>query len=170
MVDALVSLEGGPRDKFWYWLAAWNTARESAQAWHLREDQPLPDVLRYEATGRMRDNPDPRFGQGEIWRYRPATVDVDAGPVTVTLASGTVAVVCPKCARPAPALITFRLAHRDEVTQECPRCAYPTERYQGDRLETMPDVFQDWYEAHEFEPLGVRCPDCGEWVATHDHG
>ena len=170
MADPLVALDGGPRDKFWYWLTDWTTARESARAWHLREDQPLPDVLRYEATGRLVDNPDQRYGKGEVWRYRPQATDDDNGPALVLLESGVPAVICPCCARPAPDLIRYRPAHREDAIQVCPRCAYPTQRYLGDRVETMPDCYLDWYEAHEREAVTVECPDCGERVTTNDHG
>ena len=38
----LVALEGGPKDKYWYWLSDWHIQQESARAQHLRPDQPTP--------------------------------------------------------------------------------------------------------------------------------
>jgi len=149
----LVALEGGPRDHFWYWSTDWETVRESARAWHLRDDQPLPDVLCYEPTTRRIDNPNPQYGQGQVWRYRSPVTDEDAAPVFVLLASGVPAVLCPRCARPAPELITFPAAPGDRPAKECPRCAYPDQRYLGDRVETMPDTYLEWYEAHEHEAV-----------------
>lgn len=151
-MDALVALEGGPEGSFWYWLADWNTKRESARAWHLSDDQPLPSVLRYEPTGRMKDNPDPRYGKGEVWRYVPPAVDADAGPTIVLLSSGVPAMMCPRCGRPAPDLITFPAQDGPSI-RECPRCAYPPQRYLGDYVETMPDTYLDWYEAHDGESV-----------------
>jgi hypothetical protein len=150
MSDQLVALAGGPYDGHWYWLADWNTRRSSTQA--------LPDVLLYQPTGQMVDNPNPAYGKGEVWRYRSPAGD-DYQEQIVTLASGFRAVVCPRCARPAPTLIVFSLAHRDAPIRECPRCAYPAQRYLGDYVETMPERYLDWYEAHEYEAV----------VTTDDH-
>jgi hypothetical protein len=140
-------LEGGPKDRYWYWLSDWHVQRESARAQHLRPDQPAPTILCYQPTGRHIDNPNSTYGQGEIWRYEPPPRQ-GTGPDIVTLPDGEQAVLCRRCRQPAPDLITARLAHLTEPDRRCPRCAYPPQRYLGAWVETMPTVYQQWYDTH----------------------
>lgn len=53
--------------------------------------------------------------------------------------------ICPRCGRSAPRLITWREAGRPTPLAECPRCAYPTTRYLGAETETMPITDLTWY-------------------------
>ena len=67
---ALVALEGGPRGKYWYWLEDWQTLVQSVRA-QFPPDHPAATPLHYQPTGRYIDNPNPKYGQGEIWHYNP---------------------------------------------------------------------------------------------------
>jgi hypothetical protein len=141
-------LEGGPKDKYWYWLTDWQVQRESARAQHLRLNQPTPTILCYQPTGQLVTNPNSAYGHGEVWRYTPPTDIAGQVPEAVTMTTGEQAVLCPRCQHPAPDLITARLAHLTEPDRRCPRCAYPPQRYLGAWVETMPTVYQQWYQAH----------------------
>lgn len=70
----LVALEGGPKDGQWYWLTDWHTHLETMRAYDQdwRPGQPASAALHYQPTGRHIDNPNPKYGPGEVWRYTPA--------------------------------------------------------------------------------------------------
>lgn len=131
----LIVLDGGPRAGWCYWLTDWTRHLDSVRAQRFPPDHPASAALHYQPTGHHANH---RHGQGEVWRYTPP-----APPSTVATSArrdAGGAVICPRCQRIAPNLITWWPAGRSEPIVECPRCAYPTH-------DAMPGVYQDWYAA-----------------------
>lgn len=129
----LVALEGGPKSKFWYWSDDWDKALKSAASHYLRPDQSPPDVLRYQPTDRYIDNPDKRYGQGQVWIYQAPAAR-----------SGAQKGECPKCLLPCPRIIRWKTAIGEQA--ECPRCLHLPYREGGTWHHTMPAKDLRWYE------------------------
>jgi hypothetical protein len=70
-------------------------------------------------------------------------------------------ITCPKCGRLAPRLIRWHGAGLPE-TVECPKDAYPAQRYLGGWAQTMPAEDQAWYDAQPHVPQqDTVCGSCG---------
>lgn len=93
MPRPLIALDGGPKDKQWYWLDDWQCHVDSVRAQHFPLDHPATAALHYQPTGRYLDNPKPQYGRGEIWRHTPP-------PATPTT---TAPAAAPAPAGPGPA-------------------------------------------------------------------
>lgn len=136
----LVALSGGPRTGQWFWRADWRLLRQSVQA-QFPPGHPAAVALHYRPTGICVQNPNGTYGWGELWRHDPPVAAAGRAPGHVTLSTGEKAALCPRCARPAPRLITYRLAHLPAPARECPRCVYPDQQ-------AMPTADQYWYATH----------------------
>jgi hypothetical protein len=62
----LIALEGGPKDRHWYWPEDWNRHLESVRA---QFPAGHPD-LHYRPANRSIPNSNPKYGHGEVWSYR----------------------------------------------------------------------------------------------------
>ena len=109
----LVALDGGPKDKHWYWLDDLHVMQEAAGAQSFQAGHPVNAVLHYHPTARRIDNPNPRYGSGEIWSYRPPA-DVTAPQPQPLPPPATPAPTCRGCGNTL-------LLHRAGRTH-CARC------------------------------------------------
>lgn len=153
----LIALEGGPKDRQWYWLTDWHRQCQVARAQGLESGDPGATALHYRPTGRQVVNSNPRYGLGQVWRYTPPWPVPQPIPEGLCTPTDGRPVVCPKCHRPAPRLIVIQFADQDPRI-DCPHCAYPDQLYMASRVSTMPAADQAWYAAREAGTSAIEPP------------
>lgn len=67
----LIVLDGGPKDRYWYWLSDWQLHVQAVRDQNFEADHPANSALHYQATTRALAHTDPELGHGQIWTYTP---------------------------------------------------------------------------------------------------